>query len=88
MELAGARLNDDDSRVRVAAARALSRLSDPRGAEALAALCSAPDAAVREAAVRGHARDRLLTPGLIAALADESAPVRVLAAEIVLDIVD
>jgi HEAT repeat protein len=86
--LAGARLGDDDARVRVAAARTLARLDDPRGAEALAALCSAPDAAIREAAVRGHARGRLLTTGLIAALADESAPVRVLAAEIVLDIVD
>lgn len=86
--LAGARLGDDDARVRVAAARTLARLDDPRGAEALAALCSAPDAAIREAAVRGHARGRLLTTGLIMALADESAPVRVLAAEIVLDIVD
>jgi HEAT repeat protein len=86
--LAAARLEDDQASVRVTAAQALVELGDPRGAEALSALARAADAAVREAAIRGHDRARLLTPGLIAALADESAPNRVLAAELLLDMVD
>jgi HEAT repeat protein len=67
---------------RVAAAVELAAQDDPRGAEALdAAVRDQPHGAdARAAAAAAHRAARRITPGLVAALADDSGAVRVEAA--------
>lgn len=77
-------LDDQDGRVRVAVALALSQLSHQLGLIRLADLCRDPDPAVREAALAAHADLKLVSIGLVASLADESALIRVQAADTIL----
>jgi hypothetical protein len=66
----------------VDAAGDLADQHDPRGSRALAALITngAIPPAVRAQAANAHAAARCITPGLVAALADPDAVVRVEAA--------
>jgi HEAT repeat protein len=72
----------DDPRIEAAAQ--LSRMEDPRGLEHLSKLAGASSAATRAAAVRAHLDAGRPSPGLAAALADESLEVRIDAAETIL----
>ncbi len=79
LEIFAAALTGDDA---VSAAADLARLGDPRGEAALEAAvrdaAGGPDR--RAAAAAAHVTARRVTPGLVAALADPSAVVRVEAA--------
>lgn len=87
-ELLLARLADTSGLVRVRAALILASMRHARGTEALARLCRDDDEAAREAAIRAHGSQTLLTMGLVEALADTSAPIRVIAAETLLKVLD
>lgn len=75
---------DADARVRIAAAVGLHELGERDAADLLSAACTDESVEAREAAVRAHQRHRLVTLGLVSLLADESALVRVQAAEALL----
>jgi HEAT repeat protein len=85
-EFAAALAAEHPPPIRLSAVTALLRLEDERGVAALDALGRAPDAAVRESAARAHLQAGRPTDSLILALADESAGVRIVAAEILLSL--
>ena len=84
-ELAAA-LAAADLHVRIDAATDLVRMGDPRGAEVLAELAGHEAAAVRGGAVRAHASARRITPGLVRALADPDPLLRLVAAELLVEL--
>lgn len=90
VEVLARALDAADGRERVDAAADLMSLGDPRGEQALAVLGRSTTPDIREAVVRAHARPRRgaggdpITGVLVAALADESPLVRILAAETLL----
>ncbi len=59
--------------------------SDAKPREVLSRLAQAPAIDARRAAIAGHRRAAVITPGLIAALADSAAELRIEAAEVVLE---
>ncbi len=67
--------------VRVQAAQLLLPVEESKALTTLSGLCAASDPVKREAAVRAHAAGRRPSKGLVAALADNSADVRIAAAE-------
>ena len=75
---------DPDGRVRVAAALALTELDASQGVDVLSAACTDQAAETRSAAIAAHKRLRVYSAGLISALADDSALIRVQAAEAVM----
>lgn len=85
VELAAA-LGSSDPLVRIDAAIDLVRIGDPRGAPVMDKLARSASAEVRRAAVQAHASARRVTPGLVAALADSDATLRLAAAELILDV--
>ncbi len=79
-------LGAHDDSVRVQAAQLLLSVAGEESVAlaTLSALCAAADPATREAAVRAHTAGRRPSKGLVAALADESAEVRIAAADTLL----
>jgi HEAT repeat protein len=86
LEELGKALADERDDPRLQAAIDLIRFDDPRGLEALAELTRGPSPSTRAAAIRAHSYARRPTPALVAALADESPPLRIEAAETLLRI--
>lgn len=74
----------DTDTVRVQAAVLLLPIDEKKALETLSALCAAADPTTREAAVHAHTAGRRPSKGLVAALADESAEVRIAAADTLL----
>jgi HEAT repeat protein len=83
-----AALADDSDSARVQAAIDLIRLEDARGTTALDSLVRSPSPDTREQAVRAMIQLREPTDGLVAALADENAEVRIAAADVILTILE
>ncbi|HUH03385.1 MAG TPA: HEAT repeat domain-containing protein, partial [Kofleriaceae bacterium] len=79
-----AALADGRDEPRVEAAAHLARMDDPLGLEHLSKLAGAASPHTRAAAARAHLDAGRPSPGLVAALADESLEVRIEAAEIIL----
>lgn len=75
--------SDPDGRVRVAAAAGLLDLKVAEGTPLLSTACADEASETRAAAIAAHIERKLLTPGLIDALADDSALIRIQAAEAV-----
>lgn len=86
IELFAAGLASDDPGQRLHAAIDLARAGDRRGAETIAALAGHENPDIREQAVWAHVHLGAPTAALAAALADDSAAVRVTAAEVLLTI--
>jgi HEAT repeat protein len=86
-ELAAA-LTHRDPYVRIDAAIDLCRMGDARGPAPLERLARSDDDEVRAAAVHAHASIGRSTAGLVAALADPAAELRLAAAEILLAVLD
>lgn len=70
-----------DGRVRVAAGSALRAMRAPDAEDVLSAACTDSSADARKDALAAHLQGRFISPGVIRALADESALLRVQAAE-------
>lgn len=70
--------------VRVQAAKLLLPIDEKEALTTLSALCGAADPGTREAAVRAHTAGHRPSTGLVAALADEDAQVRIAAADTLL----
>jgi len=81
-----AALTDGNDSVRLQAARNLVRAKDPRGIQTIAALLKSSSASTRAAAISAHVGARTITLALVRALADESAELRIQAAEALLTI--
>ncbi len=81
-----ASLNADDDSARVQAAVDLAVLKDPRGVAAIEQLATAPSPHTRLAAVRAHIQLGRPTAGLVGAIADENADVRMAAADVILSL--
>ena len=84
-ELAAA-LDHADGRLQ--AAMELAHLDDERGIQAIAELTASTDVTTRGAAIGAHLIAGILTPALVAALADDASELRVAAAGTLLDILD
>jgi HEAT repeat protein len=81
----GAALVGPDAMLRLDAAVDLARRSDPRAVAVMDRLARSRSPEVRAAAIAAHAHPPRITPGLVAALADPVAELRIAAAELLLE---
>ncbi len=86
IETLAAAIGDNDDSVRLQAARNLVGAKDPRGLQTLVALLKSASASTRSSAISAHIFAKTISLGLVAALADESAELRIKTAEALLTI--